>query len=184
MKIGDSVAVFAQGPIGICASLGAKAMGAARVIGVDGDDDRIAFAKRMGVDEVLDYRKGDVVEDIKRMTGGGVDVSIESLGTQITFENALRVLRPGGTLSSLGVYSGKLQMPYDAFAAGLGDHKIVTTLCPGGKERMRRLMEMVRMGRLDLRPLLTHRFPLAKIREAYTLFGDRRDGVMKVAISP
>ncbi len=184
VRIGDTVAVFAQGPIGLCASLGAKAMGAACVIGIDGDDARLAFATRMGVDIALDYRKGNVIDEIKRITGGGVDVAIEALGTQPTFENALRVLRPGGTLSSLGVYSGKLQVPYDAFAAGLGDHKIVTTLCPGGKERMRRLMEMVRTGRLDFRPLLTHRFPLAKIRDAYTLFGERRDGVMKVAITP
>lgn len=185
VRIGDAVVVFAQGPIGLCAALGAKLMGAAVVIGVDGDDDRIAMARKMGVDVVLDYRKVDVVEEIRRLTGGtGVDVAIESLGTQETFENALRVLRPGGTLSSLGVYSGKLQMPYDAFAAGLGDHRIVTTLCPGGKERMRRLIAMVRSGRLDLRPLLTHRFKLADINEAYKLFGDRRDGVMKVAITP
>jgi alcohol dehydrogenase len=185
VRIGDAVAVFAQGPIGLCASLGAKLMGAAMVIGVDGDDDRIAMARKMGVDVVLDYRKVDVVDEIRRLTGGtGVDVAIESLGTQETFENALRVLRPGGTLSSLGVYSGKLQMPYDAFSAGLGDHRIVTTLCPGGKERMRRLIEMVRSGRLDLRPLLTHRFKLADINEAYKLFGERRDGVMKVAITP
>ena len=184
VKIGDAVAVFAQGPIGLCASLGAKAMGAALVIGVDGDDSRLAFARKMGVDVVLDYRALDVVAEIKRLTGGGADVAIESLGTQITFENALRSLRPGGTLSSLGVYSGKLQVPYDAFAAGLGDNKIVTTLCPGGKERMRRLIQMVRHGRLDLRPLLTHRFPLDSIKEAYELFGERRDGVMKVAITP
>ena len=51
-------------------------------------------------------------------------------------------------------------MPYDAFAAGIGDHRIVTTLCPGGKERMRRLMEMVRSRRVDLTPLLTHSFAL------------------------
>ena len=184
VRIGDSVAVFAQGPIGLCASLGAKAMGAALVIGVDGDEARIAMARRMGVDVVLDYRKTDVVGEIKRLTGGGADVAIESLGTQATFENALRSLRPGGTLSSLGVYSGKLQVPYDAFAAGLGDIRIVTTLCPGGKERMRRLIEMVRHGRLDLRPLLTHRFSLSDIAKGYALFGERRDGVMKVAITP
>lgn len=184
VRIGDSVAVFAQGPIGLCASLGAKAMGAALVIGVDGDDSRIAMALRLGVDVVLDYRKVDVVAEIKRLTGGGVDAAIEALGTQPTFENALRSLRAGGTLSSLGVYSGKLQIPYDAFAAGLGDHRIVTTLCPGGKERMRRLIEMVRHGRLDLRPLLTHRFKLQDIEKAYDLFGQRLDGVMKVAITP
>jgi alcohol dehydrogenase len=113
-----------------------------------------------------------------------VDAAIEALGTQETFESALRGLRPGGTLSSLGVYSGKLSVPMEAFASGLGDHKIVTTLCPGGKERMRRLMELVRQGRLDLTPLLTHTFSLDRITEAYKLFGERREAVIKVAIKP
>jgi alcohol dehydrogenase len=185
VRIGDAVAVFALGPIGLCAAIGAKLMGAALVIGVDGDDQRISMARTMGVDVVLDHRDPDVAGEIRRLTGGtGVDVAIEALGTQSTFETALRALRPGGTLSSLGVYSGKLQLPYDSFAAGLGGHRIVTTLCPGGKERMRRLIEMVRRGRLDLRPLLTHRFKLADINEAYKLFGERRDGVMKVVITP
>jgi alcohol dehydrogenase len=133
---------------------------------------------------VLDHRQQDVVAEIKRLTGGGVDVAIEALGTQQTFENALRCLRPGGTLSSLGVYSGKLEMPYEAFAAGLGDHRLVTTLCPGGKERMRRLIELVRTKRIDLTPLLTHSFGLENIAEAYALFGDRREGVIKVAVRP
>jgi threonine dehydrogenase-like Zn-dependent dehydrogenase len=65
----------------------------------------------------------------------------------------------------LGVYSGKLQIPYDAMAAGIGDHRIVTTLCPGGKERMRRLMELVKQRRLDVTPLMTHRVSLNDIAE-------------------
>jgi threonine dehydrogenase-like Zn-dependent dehydrogenase len=184
VKIGDTVVVFAQGPIGLCATAGARLMGAAVVIGVDGDDTRLAMARRMGADVVLDYRKSDVVAEVKKLTGGGVDVAIEALGTQQTFESCLRCLRPGGTLSSLGVYPGKLQVPYDAFAAGLGDHRIVTTLCPGGKHRMGRLMELVRSGRFDPTPLLTHSFPLARIAQAYDLFGNRKDGVLKVAIRP
>jgi alcohol dehydrogenase len=184
IRIGDSVVVFAQGPIGLCATAGAKLMGATLIIGTDGDDNRLAMAKRMGADVVLDYREVDVVAEVQRLTGGGADVAIEALGTQETFESALGCLRPGGTLSSLGVYSGKLQIPYEAVAAGIGDHRIATTLCPGGKERMRRLMEVVRSGRVDLTPLLTHTFPLEKITDAYELFGERRDGVLKVAIKP
>ena len=111
-------------------------------------------------------------------------MTVEALGTQGTFENALRSLRPGGTLSSLGVYSGKLEMPYDAFAAGLGGQRIVTTLCPGGKERMRRLIATVQAGRFDPLPLITHTFALDDIVEAYDLFSNRRDGVLKVAIHP
>ena len=184
IRIGDSVVVFAQGPIGLCATVGAKLMGATLIIGIDGDDTRLEMAKRMGADVALDYREVDVVAEVQRLTGGGADVAIEALGTQQTFESALRSLRPGGTLSSLGVYSGKLQIPYEAFVAGLGDQRVVTTLCPGGKERMRRLMEVVRSGRVDLTPLLTHTFPLERIADAYQLFGERRDGVLKVAIKP
>ena len=184
IRIGDAVVVLAQGPIGLCATAGAKLMGAALVIGVDGDEARLAMARRMGADVVLDHRAIDVVAEVRRLTGGGTDVAIEALGTRETFETALRCLRPGGTLSSLGVYSGKLEIPYDAFAAGIGDHRIVTTLCPGGKERMRRLMAVIERGRVDLTPLLTHRISLDRIVDAYRLFGERRDGVLKVAISP
>jgi alcohol dehydrogenase len=185
VQIGDTVAVFAQGPIGLCATAGAKLKGASLIIAVESDPARIQMSKRMGADIVLDHTKMDVVAEIRRLTQGeGVDVAIEALGTQPTFENALRVLRAGGTLSSLGVYSGKLSVPVEPFAAGLGDHKIVTTLCPGGKERMRRLMELVRHGKLDLTPLITHTFSLDQITEAYKLFGERRDGVIKVVIRP
>jgi threonine dehydrogenase-like Zn-dependent dehydrogenase len=138
----------------------------------------------MGADVVLDYRQVDVVAEVRKLTGGGADVAIEALGTQETFEAALRSLRPGGTLSSLGVYSGKLQVPYDAFAAGIGDYRIATTLCPGGKERMRRLMEVVRAGRVDLTPLLTHTVRLEEIATGYRIFGERLDGVLKVAVKP
>jgi threonine dehydrogenase-like Zn-dependent dehydrogenase len=184
IRIGDTVVVFAQGPIGLCATAGAKLMGASFVIGVEGDPVRMEMSRQMGADVVLDPKQVNVVEEVKRLTRGGADVAIEALGIQETFENCLRCLRPGGTLSSLGVYSGKLQVPYDAFAAGIGDYKIVTTLCPGGKERMRRLMAMVQTKRFDPTPLLTHSFKLDQIVEAYDLFGSRRDGVLKVAIRP
>jgi threonine dehydrogenase-like Zn-dependent dehydrogenase len=184
VRIGDSVVVFAQGPIGLCATVGAKLMGASLIIGVEADENRRGMARRMGADVTLDYREVDVVAEVKKLTGGGADVTIEALGTQQTFESALRCLRPGGTLSSLGVYSGKLQVPYEAFAAGLGDHRIVTTLCPGGKERMRRLIEVVRAGRVDLTPLLTHVVPLDQIERGYKVFGERLDGVLKVAVKP
>jgi len=184
VKIGDTVVVYAQGTIGLCATAGAKLMGAGLVVGVDGDSNRLSVARRMGADVVLDYRECDPVAEVLKLTGGGADVAIEALGAQETFENSLRSLRPGGTLSSLGVYSGKLQIPYDAFAAGLGDHRIVTTLCPGGKERMRRLMEVVRRGRVDLTPLITHTFSLEEIGKGYEVFGGRTEGVLKVAVKP
>jgi threonine dehydrogenase-like Zn-dependent dehydrogenase len=185
IKIGDTVVIFAQGPIGLCATAGAKLKGASLIIAVDGVSARLEVAKKLGADVTIDYTKTDPLTEIMRLTNGrGVDVAIEALGTQQTFESCLRALKPGGTLSSLGVYSGKLSLPLDAFAAGLGDHKIITTLCPGGKERMRRLMNVVASGRVDLEPMVTHRFKLDQIEQAYELFANQRDGVLKVAITP
>ncbi len=184
VKIGDAVVVFAQGPIGLCATAGAKLSGASLVIGVDSVPSRLELAKTMGADVVLNFKEQDVVAEVKRLTGGGADVSIEAFGAQATFENALRSLRPGGTLSSLGVYSGHLQVPYDAFGAGLADQTIVTTLCPGGKERMRRLMNVVAAKRFPFRSLVTHSFKLDEIETAYEMFAHQRDGVLKIALRP
>jgi threonine dehydrogenase-like Zn-dependent dehydrogenase len=185
IRIGDTVAVFAQGPIGLCATVGARLMGATRIIAVESVPARQAIARQLGADDIVDFSKVDPATEIMRLTDGrGVDVAIEALGRQQTFEGALRSLRPGGTLSSLGVYSGDLKIPLDAFSAGLADLSIVSTLCPGGKERMTRLMDVVASGRTDLRPLVTHRFRLDDIVAAYDLFSHQRDGVLKVAITP
>jgi alcohol dehydrogenase len=185
IRIGDTVAVFAQGPIGLCATAGARLMGTSTIIAVDSVPARMTMARSLGADHVVDFSATDPVREILRLTDGrGVDVAIEALGRQETFEGALRVLRPGGTLSSLGVYSEDLRIPLDAFLAGLGDHTIVTTLCPGGKERMRRLMSVIAAERFDARPLVTHRYRLDDIEAAYELFANQRDGVLKVAIQP
>jgi len=184
IRIGDIVAVFAQGPIGLCATAGARLRGASLIIAVEKVPERIDVARKLGADVVVDFSKTDPVDEIMEITQGrGVDAAIEALGLQSTFEACLRVLKPGGTLSSLGVYSNDLKIPLDAFHAGLGDNRIVTSLCPGGKERMRRLMNVIESERLDLKPLVTHHFKLDDIEEAYDLFGHQRDGVLKVAIT-
>ena len=159
--IGQTVAVFAQGPIGLCATAGARLKGAALIIGVDAIEGRLNLSRAMGADEAIDFTQEDPIAAIKRLTGGR-----------------------GGIVSSLGVYGGKLDVPLEPFVYGIGDKQIRTTLCPGGKERMRKLMEMVRHGRLDLSPLITHRFSLDEIEGAYELFGNQRDGVVKVALTP
>jgi threonine dehydrogenase-like Zn-dependent dehydrogenase len=183
--IGDSVVVYAQGPIGLCATAGARLKGAALVIGVDSNPTRLQMAKKMGADEVIDFTQEDPVAKVKALTGGrGADVAIEALGIQETFENCLASVRPAGVVSSLGVYGDKVSIPLEGFVYGIGDIDIRTTLCPGGKERMRAMMEMVRMGRLDLKQLITHRFALEDIEEAYPLFSNQEDDVIKVAVTP
>ena len=185
VQLGDSVVVFAQGPIGLCATAGARLRGAGLVIGVDSNPVRLEMAKRMGADEVIDYTQEDAIAKIKALTGGrGADVAIEALGIQQTFENCLRAVRPAGTVSSLGVYADKVSVPLEPFIYGIGDIDILTTLCPGGKQRMTQLMSLVKAGRLDLQQLITHRFALDDIEAAYELFSNQRDGVVKVIVTP
>lgn len=185
IRIGDTVVIFAQSPIGLCATAGARLLGATTIIAVDGNEHRLGIARQMGADITLNFNNCDVVDEVMKITGGrGADSSIEALGTQLTFSQSLQVLKPGGTLSSLGVYSEDLSIPLGSFAAGLGDHRINTALCPGGKERMRRLMNVVASSRLDLGVLVTHEYGLDRIVEAYDLFANQRDGVLKIAIKP
>lgn len=185
VKIGDSVAIFAQGPIGLCATAGARLSGASLIVVVDSHENRLKMARQVGADITINFKEKDPVQAIMEATKGrGVDVAIEALGTEGTFQSCMRVLKPGGALSSLGVYAEDVHIPLSAFYAGLGDQKIITTLCPGGKERMRRLMDVISTRRVDLKPMVTHRFKLNQIIEAYDLFSNQRDGVLKVAITP
>jgi len=111
-------------------------------------------------------------------------VAVEALGIQETFENCLKAVRPAGVVSSLGVYGDKVTVPLEPFIYGIGDIDIRTTLCPGGKQRLTALMNLVKGGRLDLKQLITHRFKLDDIEEAYPLFSNQEDGVIKVTVTP
>ncbi|MBL8240826.1 MAG: alcohol dehydrogenase catalytic domain-containing protein [Bryobacterales bacterium] len=182
VRIGDNVAIFGQGPIGLCATLGAHLMGAARIFAVDKNPFRLEIAQRFGATDTLLAGADPANAILEATRSRGVDVAIEALGIQETFSHSLAVLKPGGVLSSVGVYSHSLSVDNAALGAGLADKSVVTTLCPGGKERMQRLMRLVESGRIDLTPLLTHHFYLDQIADAYDLFGHQRDGVLKVAI--
>lgn len=174
-----------QGPIGLCATVGARLSGASTIITIDSVADRLKMSKAVGADVVTNFKEVDPVKAILEMTGGrGADVAIEALGIENTFKSCLRILKPRGILSSPGVYGKDIYIPLDAFHSGLGDQKIVSTLCPGGKERMRKLINLIGSKKVDLKTLVTHRFKLNKIQEAYELFSNQRDGVLKVAITP
>ena len=114
------------------------------------------------------------------------DVSIQAVGKPETFLNALKAIRPGGVLSDIGNYGfeGSLPLPLDAFLAGCGNIKIITTAGPGGKNRLTRLMSMIQHGKFDPTPLITHRFSLGQIVKAYEVIQGDTNKVLKVAIKP
>jgi alcohol dehydrogenase len=182
LEWGDSVAVFALGPVGLCAIAAARSRGAGLVIGVDSVPERAALGLKLGADVV--FGPDEAVEEIRKLTGKrGVDIAIEALGRPQTFQAALDVTRIDGTISSVGVYIGnpKLDLPLNA---PFYQRKIITTLCPGGSDRLRRLMLLAKHGPIDLRAMFTHRMPLSATEEAYELFKQRRDGAVKIALVP
>ena len=182
LRSGDSVAVFAQGPVGLCVTAAARARGAGLIVAVESLPARVAMAKRLGADQVV--APEDAVEKILALTGGkGVDVAVEALGNQTTLESAARVTRFGGAVSSVGVYSKfpTVAIPTDGTFLY---RRFVTTLCPSGADRLRRMMDVVRYGKVDLKPLFTHHMKLADTPAAYDLFRSRRDGVIKIALRP
>lgn len=183
IQIGDTVAVFACGPVGLCAIAGAKLKGASTIVAVDGNSERLKLAKDMGADITININDQDPVAFILELTNGkGADVAIEALGKEQTFQNALKVLRRGGKLSSVGIYSGHIAIPIEDFAGGMGDHKIITTLCPGGRERMSQLISLIANNRIDLTKMITHIYNFDDILEAYSVFEHAKDGVIKPII--
>jgi threonine dehydrogenase-like Zn-dependent dehydrogenase len=185
IPIGGSVAVFAQGPVGLMATVGARLLGAGLAIAVETVPRRKELAKHFGADLVIDFKETDPVQAILDATDGqGVDSSIEALGSQQTFGACIRATRPGGTISNTG-YHGHgeyLQIPRLEWGVGMGDKTIRTGLCPGGAERMKRLMRLLETGRVDPTPLTTHRFPFAEIERAFHMMQTKEDGILKPLI--
>ncbi len=181
---GDSVAVIAQGPLGLCATAGARLLGAGLIVAVDTIPERLAMSRRLGATVTLSPAEGDVPRRVRELTDGrGVDVAIEAVGTQATFEMAAKSCRVGGAVGSLGVYGGMkaLSLPV---TVNFYHRRIVTTMCPSGSDRLRRLLEVVRHRRIDLTPLYTHRMRLAEMEEAYRLFMEEKAKVLKIAVRP
>ncbi len=185
IPIGGSVAIFAQGPVGLMATAGARLLGAGLVIAVESIPQRKELAKRFGADVVVDFREKNPVDSILEMTNGeGVDSAIEALGSQASLEACIRVTRPGGTISNVG-YHGHgdyLQIPRIAWGVGMGDKTIRTGLCPGGKERMQRLLRLLERGRIDPTPLTTHTFKFTELERAFHMMSAKEDGIIKPLI--
>jgi isopropanol dehydrogenase (NADP+) len=182
---GGSVVVFGLGPVGLMATAFARLLGAGLVIGVDCVPKRQELARRFGADEIVDFKRTDPVEAVRQLTRGqGVDSAIEALGTPESFANCIKATRPGGTISNIG-YHGRgdvVPIPRLEWGVGMSDQTIRTGLCPGGQERMGRLLRLIAQNRIDPAPLTTHRFAFTEIEKAFQMMADKADGVIKPLI--
>jgi threonine dehydrogenase-like Zn-dependent dehydrogenase len=185
IPIGGTVAIFAQGPVGLMATVGAKLRGAGLIIAVESIPRRQDLARIYGADLVVDFTKEDAVQRILDLTGGqGVDTAIEALGADTTFQNAVRVTKAGGTISNIG-YHGHgefVHVPRVEWGVGMAEKTITTGLCPGGRLRMERLLRLLEMKRVDPTLMTTHTFPFAEMARAFEVMDKKLDGVLKPLI--
>jgi len=185
IPIGGTVAIFAQGPVGLMATVGAKFRGAALIIGVESVPRRQELARTYGADVIADFSKEDVVQRILNLTDGqGVDTAIEALGADITFQQAIKVIKAGGTVSNIG-YHGHgdfVQIPRIEWGVGMAEKSIKTGLCPGGRLRMSRLLHLLEMKRVDPTLMTTHTFPFNEMDRAFEIMDKKLDGVLKPLI--
>ncbi len=185
IPIGGTVAVFAQGPVGLMATAGARLRGAGLIIAVESDQRRAQLAREYGAHLVVDFQKEDPVQRILAETGGiGVDTTIEALGAEKSFEQCVAATKPGGTISNVGYHgSGEfVSIPRIAWGVGMADKTIRTGLCPGGRLRMERLLRVLEQGLVDPTKLTTHTFDFNEMPRAFEIMDHKLDGVLKPLI--
>jgi isopropanol dehydrogenase (NADP+) len=186
ISLGDTVAVLAQGPVGLSATIGCRLLGAGRIIAVEGLPNRQKLSTRFGADEIVDHTKVDPAAQILELTDGeGVDAAIEAFGFPQTWEAAITVTKPGGRVSNVG-YHGEnpnaLQVPLEPFGMGMADKRIYGGLCPGGSERLSRIFRLMSTGKVDPTPMTTHRFGFDEVETAFRMMEQKQDGMIKPLI--
>ncbi len=191
LRAGDTVAVFALGPLGLCTVIAARTLGAGKVIGIDPDPFRREIAEKIGANVTIDPTEGDPTAKIMQETDGfGVNIAVEAVGKVETLQGAFRSARIGGAISSLGVYGFATQELPVPLASGspvpdaFYHRKFITTLCPSGHFRLKRLLELIQYADIDFSPIWTHSFPLEKTLEGYETFKDHSKQAIKIGIKP
>lgn len=185
IPIGGTVAVFAEGPVGLMATAGAKLRGAGLIIGVESLPKRQDLARQYGADVIVDFTREDPVERILALTAGeGVDTAIEALGADISFQNCVRATKAGGTISNIGYHGAGefVHLPREAWGVGMAGKTITTGLCPGGRLRMERLLRVLEMKRVDPMPMTTHTYAFSQMQRAFEVMDQKLDGVIKPLI--
>ena len=186
VKIGDTVCVIGIGPVGLNAVAGANLMGASYIYAIGSRPDCARVAKEYGATDVINYKQGDIVEQVLAKTNGlGVDKVLIAGGNVDTFAQAIKMLKPGGAIGSVNYLgSGEfIKIPRIEWAVGMGHKRINAGLTPGGRCRMEKLASLVQTGKYDPSKLITHKFEgFEKMEDALLLMKDKPSNLIKPVV--
>ncbi|MBC8577439.1 NAD(P)-dependent alcohol dehydrogenase [Yanshouia hominis] len=186
IRFGDSVCVIGIGPVGLMSVAGAALRGASRIYAVGSREVCVEAARKYGATTVVNYRDGDIADQINDLTSGrGVDRVIIAGGDVDTFASAVRMLKPGGVIGNVN-YLGEgeyVRIPRAEWGAGMGHKTIAGGLMPGGRRRMEKLVSLIESKRLDPSHLITHRFQgMENIEKALMLMKDKPRSLIKPVV--
>ena len=182
VQFGDNVVVIGIGPVGLMAVAAAAIRGAANIYAVGSRKNCVELAKEYGATHIINYRNGDIVEQILQLNGGPVDKIIIAGGDVDTFDQAIRMLKPGGRIGNVN-YLGSgdyLKIPRIEWGAGMGHKTIVGGLMPGGRLRSEKLARLITAGRIHPEKMITHVFHgWDGVKEALMLMKDKPADLIK-----
>jgi alcohol dehydrogenase len=177
---GQTVAIVGSGPIGLAALLTAQLYSPAQIVMIDVDAKRLDIATRLGATATIDSTAGNVLETIRQLTAGrGVDTAIEAVGIPATFELCEQIVAPGGVIANVGVHGVKVALHLES----LWDRNITITTRLVDTVSTPMLLGVLGARKFDAKQLITHRFPLDRILDAYDTFTKAASsGALKVII--
>lgn len=178
IKEGDSIAVIGAGPVGMCSMICAKIMGAKKIIAIDINEKRLEIAKSKGIcTHVFNPLKSDIEKEIKNLTEGrGADGVIEAAGAKETFEMSWKIARPNGIVGVVAMYEENQILPLPSM---YGKNLTFKT---GGVDAVHcgELINLISSGKINTDFLITHKFKLENIIEAYEMF--KKGNCLKIAV--
>lgn len=181
VKPGDRIAIVGAGPIGLAVLLTAQFYSPAAIIMIDLDDKRLAVAKQFGATTAINSSDGQAVKHVMELThGGGVDVAIEAVGIPATFDICQAIVAAGGRIANVGVHGKPVQLHMEK----LWDRNISLTTRLVDTSTLPMLLKVVRSGKLDPRKLVSHRFAMSDILQAYDTFANAaKEGALKIVLT-
>jgi L-iditol 2-dehydrogenase len=183
VKLGDTVIIIGAGPIGLLHLLTAKKKGAGKIISIDLVEERLSFAKKLGADETVNAGKENVLEKIRRLTGGyGADVVIEAIGLPATWEQALKLVRKGGTVLEFGGCPPGTGIKVDTELLHYGE-VTVRGAFHAAPLHFKKALELIASRTINVRPLVTRKMKLEEIKEAFEILSTAKSEI-KIAITP
>lgn len=186
VQFGDTVLVIGIGPVGLMAVAGSNLRGASRIIAVGSREKCREVAKLYGATDLISYKEGPIDEQVLELTDGiGVDKIVIAGGGVETFEPAIKCLKAGGKIGNVNYLgSGEyINIPRVEWGVGMGHKQILGGLMPGGRLRLEKLASLISCGKLDVKPLITHKFNgFEHVEDALLLMKDKPGDLIKPVV--